>query len=90
MKSATSPPQLPSVDFNFEDLRQRMSAFAVKFDAFIEKGQKRVLDERNEFHGRLGELAGTLVHQEFSFTLCFPFRLHSIVQGGNLIANHTF
>jgi kinetochore protein Spc25, fungi type len=52
--------QLPNVDFNFEDLRQRMSAFTVKFDAFIERGRKRVLEERNEFRGRLGELAGAL------------------------------
>jgi hypothetical protein len=51
--------QLPNVDFNFEDLRQRMSAFTVKFDAFIERGRKRVLEERNEFRERLGELAGT-------------------------------
>ena len=50
--------QLPSVDFNFEDLRQRMAAFTVKFDAFIERGRKRVLEERNEFRGRLGEIAG--------------------------------
>lgn len=50
--------QLPSVDFDFEDLRLRMSAFAVKFDAFIERGRKHVLEERNEFRERLGELAG--------------------------------
>jgi hypothetical protein len=50
--------QLPSVDFNFEDLRQRMAAFTVKFDAFIEKGRKRVLEDRNEFRGRLSELGG--------------------------------
>ncbi|KAF7508743.1 hypothetical protein GJ744_008990 [Endocarpon pusillum] len=48
--------QLPNVDFNFEELRQRMSAFTVKFDAFIERGRKRVLEERNEFRERLGEL----------------------------------
>ena len=54
--------QLPRVDFNFEDLRQRMNAFTVKFDAFIEKGRKRVLEERNEFRGRLGELSGMCVH----------------------------
>jgi hypothetical protein len=62
--------QLPRVDFNFEDLRQRMNAFTVKFDAFIEKGRKRVLEERNEFRGRLGELSGmfcsTLVSSHFS------------------------
>jgi hypothetical protein len=55
--------QLPRVDFNFEDLRQRMSAFTVKFDAFIEKGRKRVLEERNEFRGRLGELNGTWLEE---------------------------
>lgn len=35
-----------------------MAAFTVRFDAFIQKGQKRVLEERNEFRGRLGELGG--------------------------------
>ncbi|KAH0845139.1 hypothetical protein AYO21_01600 [Fonsecaea monophora] len=48
--------QLPAVDFNFEDLRKRMADFTVKFDAFIERGRKRVLEERNEFRARLGEL----------------------------------
>lgn len=52
--------QLPNVDFNFDDLRLRMSAFSIKFDAFIERGRKRVLEERNEFRERLGELAGRL------------------------------
>lgn len=50
--------QLPSVDLNFEDLRQRMAAFTAKFDAFIERGRKRVLEERNGFRARLGELHG--------------------------------
>jgi len=63
--------QLPRVDFNFEDLRQRMNAFTVKFDAFIEKGRKRVLEERNEFRGRLGELSGMCVH--ICFISLFPF-----------------
>ncbi|KIV88808.1 hypothetical protein PV10_08450 [Exophiala mesophila] len=49
--------QLPTVDFNFEDLRRRMADFTVKFDAFIEQGRKRVLQERNEFRARLGELS---------------------------------
>jgi kinetochore protein Spc25 len=61
--------QLPSVDFNFEDLRQRMAAFTVKFDAFIEKGRKRVLEERNEFRGRLAELGGMYT---YLFTLRIP------------------
>lgn len=50
--------QLPTVDFKFEELRKRMSDFTVKFDAFIEQGRKRVLEERNEFRGRLGEING--------------------------------
>ncbi|KIW09849.1 hypothetical protein PV08_11950 [Exophiala spinifera] len=48
--------QLPAVDFNFDDLRKRMADFTLKFDAFIEQGRKRVLQERNEFRARLGEL----------------------------------
>ncbi|KIW95523.1 uncharacterized protein Z519_04108 [Cladophialophora bantiana CBS 173.52] len=48
--------QLPAVDFNFDDLRKRMADFTIKFDAFIERGRKRVLEERNEFRARLGEL----------------------------------
>lgn len=52
--------QLPQVEFNFEDLRRRMADFTVKFDAFIERGRKRVLEERNEFRARLGELNGTI------------------------------
>ncbi|EXJ85227.1 hypothetical protein A1O3_05902 [Capronia epimyces CBS 606.96] len=48
--------QLPAVDFSFDDLRRRMTEFSVKFDAFIERGRKRVLEERNEFRARLGEL----------------------------------
>lgn len=51
--------QLPTVDFKFEDLRKRMAEFTVKFDAFIEQGRKRVLQERNEFRARLGEISGT-------------------------------
>ncbi|EXJ85891.1 hypothetical protein A1O1_06260 [Capronia coronata CBS 617.96] len=48
--------QLPTVDFNFDDLRKRMTEFSLKFDAFIERGRKRVLEERNEFRAHLGEL----------------------------------
>ena len=50
--------QLPVVDFNFEDLRHRMALFTAKFDAFLERGRKRVLEERNDFRARLGELNG--------------------------------
>ena len=50
--------QLPSVEIPFDDLRRRMADFTSKFDAFIEKGRKRVLEERNEFKARLSELNG--------------------------------
>lgn len=49
---------LPSVNFGFEDLRNRMAQFTAKFDAFIERGRKQVLEERNQFHINLAELQG--------------------------------
>lgn len=51
---------LPSINFGFEDLRNRMAQFTVKFDAFIERGRKQVLEERNQFHINLAELQGAL------------------------------
>jgi len=50
--------QLPTVDFKFDDLRKRMADFTIKFDTFIEQERKRVLEERNEFRARLGEMHG--------------------------------
>ncbi|KAH7366788.1 chromosome segregation protein Spc25-domain-containing protein [Plectosphaerella cucumerina] len=47
---------LPSINFGFEELRERMNKFTVKFDAFIEQGRKRVLEERNQFHMSIAEL----------------------------------
>ncbi|KAF2672474.1 kinetochore protein-like protein spc25 [Microthyrium microscopicum] len=47
---------LPSVNFGFEDLRDRMSKFTVRFDAFIEKERKKVLDERNKFRKHVSEI----------------------------------
>jgi hypothetical protein len=49
---------LPSINFGFEDLRNTMAQFTVKFDAFIERGRKRVLEERNQFHINLAEYEG--------------------------------
>ena len=49
---------LPSIDFGFDDLRDRMAQFTAKFDAFIEQGRKRVLEERNQFHMSVAELQG--------------------------------
>ena len=49
---------LPSVDFGFNDLRERMALFTVRFDEFIERGRKRVLEERNAFRMNVAELEG--------------------------------
>ena len=50
---------LPSIDFGFDDLRDRMARFTSKFDAFIEQGRKAVLEERNQFHMDVAEIQGT-------------------------------
>lgn len=50
--------QLPSIQFGFEDLRAQMAQFTAKFDSFIERGQKLVLEERNQFRLNLAELHG--------------------------------
>lgn len=49
---------LPSINFGFEDLRNRMAQFSARFDAFIERGRKQVLEERNQFRINLAELQG--------------------------------
>lgn len=49
---------LPSINFGFDELRDRMTKFTVKFDAFIEQGRKRVLEERNQFRMNVAELKG--------------------------------
>lgn len=50
---------LPSINFGFDDLRDRMAQFTARFDAFIEQGRKRVLEERNQFRLNMAELQGT-------------------------------
>ncbi|KAF1810413.1 hypothetical protein P152DRAFT_483877 [Eremomyces bilateralis CBS 781.70] len=47
---------LPSVDFKFDELRERMARFTVRFDDFIERGRKRVLEERNQFRMNVAEM----------------------------------
>jgi kinetochore protein Spc25 len=61
LSSASAPSMadsLPNVNFGFEELRDRMNKFTVKFDAFIEQGRKRVLEERNQFRMNVAELQG--------------------------------
>lgn len=50
--------QLPSINFGFDDLRSRMNQFTARFDAFIENGRRRVLEERNQFRMNVAELHG--------------------------------
>ncbi|KAJ4408436.1 kinetochore-associated Ndc80 complex subunit spc25 [Gnomoniopsis sp. IMI 355080] len=47
---------LPSINFGFDELRDRMARFTARFDDFIEKGRKRVLEERNQFAVTVAEL----------------------------------
>ncbi|KEY69672.1 hypothetical protein S7711_03156 [Stachybotrys chartarum IBT 7711] len=47
---------LPNINFGFDDLRDRMAKFSARFDAFIEQGRKRVLEERNQFRLNVAEL----------------------------------
>lgn len=54
---------LPSINFGFDELRDRMAKFTAKFDAFIEQGRKRVLEEKNQFVMNVTELQGAW---------CFP------------------
>lgn len=49
---------LPHINWGFDDLRDRMNQFSARFDAFIEQGRKRVLDERNQFRLNVAELKG--------------------------------
>jgi kinetochore protein Spc25 len=63
--SSTAAPslvdQLPNIGFGFEELRNRMAQFTVKFDSFIERGRKQVLEERNQFRINLAELRGLFI-----------------------------
>ncbi|MCJ1390446.1 kinetochore-associated Ndc80 complex subunit spc25 [Xylographa bjoerkii] len=57
--SASAPSMadsLPSINFGFEELRERMARFTHRFDDFIAEGRKRVLEERNQFRLNVAEL----------------------------------
>ncbi|EON61133.1 kinetochore protein spc25 [Coniosporium apollinis CBS 100218] len=59
LSSADAPSMadsLPSINFGFDDLRERMARFTTRFDEFIEKGRKRVMEERNQFRSNVTEL----------------------------------
>lgn len=60
---------LPNINFGFEELRDRMAKFTVKFDSFIEQGRKRVLEERNQFKMNVAELHGKTEKPSFRIML---------------------
>lgn len=65
LSSADAPSiadSLPNINFGFDELRDRMAKFTVKFDTFIEQGRKRVLEERNQFRMNVAELKGKESH----------------------------
>lgn len=50
---------LPNINFGFDELRERMAKFTDRFDDFIARGRRRVLEERNQFRINVAELQGT-------------------------------
>lgn len=58
MIAASAADSLPNINFGFDELRDRMAKFTARFDDFIEKGRKRVLEERNQFAVTVAELEG--------------------------------
>lgn len=56
--TASLADSLPSINFGFDELRDLMAKFTVKFDNFIDTGRKRVLEERNQFRMNVAELHG--------------------------------
>ena len=68
LSSADAPSMadsLPSINFGFDELRDRMIKFTARFDTFIEQGRKRVLEERNQFRLNIAELQG--ISENFAF-----------------------
>ncbi|KAF6227723.1 hypothetical protein HO173_012053 [Letharia columbiana] len=47
---------LPAITFGFDDLRERMARFTDRFDEFIARGRRQVLEERNQFCINVAEL----------------------------------
>ncbi|KAF3924284.1 hypothetical protein ABW21_db0206110 [Orbilia brochopaga] len=61
LETASVPPniaaQLPSVNFGFDELKERMSKFTLGFDEFIEKRREKALDTRTNFARDVADLA---------------------------------
>ena len=95
LSSTTRPPfsanapsmadTLPSISFGFEDLRDRMAHFTDRFDVFIAKGRKRVLEERNQFRITVAELHGNTLVCRLNKSLFYQLGLAVVAQMLNLI-----
>lgn len=59
-------PALPQINFGFDELKDRMARFTINFDEFIEKGRKRILEERNEFAKNVVEDKGASHYHQIS------------------------
>lgn len=56
--SATS--SLPSITCNFDDLRERMASFTDRFDDFIARNRRRLLEEHNQFQQTVADIQGNI------------------------------
>ncbi len=61
-RASKSQTRSTSPNFGFDDLRDRMNKFTLRFDAFIERERKRILDERNKFRMDVFEVQGDMPH----------------------------
>lgn len=66
---------LPNINFGFDELRERMAKFTDRFDDFIARGRKRVLEERHQFRISVAELQGIITilisHSQHNFHAAF-------------------
>lgn len=54
----------PQIDFGFDDLRNTMSTFTKRFNDYIERGRRQLLNERNAHRMHLSSLAEQTSHAE--------------------------
>ena len=47
---------LPDLNFGFDNIRERMAQFTARFDNYIDKGRKKVLDDRNAYRAHMAQL----------------------------------
>lgn len=52
---------LPSITCNFDDLRERMASFTDRFDDFIARNRRRLLEEHNQFQQTVADIQGNIL-----------------------------